>query len=569
MRSGIAFVWLAACALPASGQLLRGTVTEAGSGRAVVGALVTIHTSTATVGEIPFRRAITNQRGDYALQLPPGLYRATFRRVGVSPAVRDVAIDSGQTVVVDVQLERFTTLPAIAVRDAEICTIRGFDALRVAQLWEAAHISLSVVAASQQDTTVHRRLIRFKRVRRLTDSEIVEESFKTFNEYDGNSEPMFRSLSGDSLSRLGYWEITGPESMTFYAPDAEALLSKAFLRDHCFQLARTRSSLPGMVGLSFQPAKGRPPNEIVGTLWLDERSYELQRIEFEWLGLRAQLRNRHVRGELQFVRLPSGHTIVKHWSLVMPRPRVRTVRIGATSTIDEFGMDDLGEDGGFIQIGGLDGAGAPGSVKGRVTDSRGAALRNTRVRVEGLARTTTVDDQGHFRFDSLPPGVYSLVAEHPDFDAYHLRVGTKSLVLEEGATRTLQFRAATEKVTMTQLCPRRIKTRATLHVTLVDRVSQQRLVGVPVRLNWFRVVAVRRGDVLGYETRDVNVDWKTNDDGSVMFCSIATGVQLVFGFLSEDGRFSPLQTFQLGPWQDEIALLRVSMPDGERKRQPR
>jgi hypothetical protein len=73
------------------------------------------------------------------------------------------------------------------------------------------------------------------------------------------------------------------------------------------------------------------------------------------------------------------------------------------------------------------------SVVGVVVDSiHGGPLRGALVVVEGTDVEATVDDQGRFRIDSIPPGPHQLGLFHPLLDSLGVAVGTGKLTLESG-----------------------------------------------------------------------------------------------------------------------------------------
>ncbi|MFN2565143.1 MAG: carboxypeptidase regulatory-like domain-containing protein [Gemmatimonadaceae bacterium] len=64
---------------------------------------------------------------------------------------------------------------------------------------------------------------------------------------------------------------------------------------------------------------------------------------------------------------------------------------------------------------------APVSIRGVAYDSlRGEPLRNAFIAVVGTARSAHSDARGHFRVDSVPPGVYVLAAQHDVLDSLGL-----------------------------------------------------------------------------------------------------------------------------------------------------
>jgi hypothetical protein len=117
------------------------------------------------------------------------------------------------------------------------------------------------------------------------------------------------------------------DSSEYYAPDAEVFFSEAFLQHHCFKLERD-DDYEGQVGLAFEPTRGRDVPDVMGTLWLDEDTAELSRLEVRYTDLRSHLRRRHARAEVEFARLDNGTWIVQSWLIRMPIVRIDRPRVG-------------------------------------------------------------------------------------------------------------------------------------------------------------------------------------------------------------------------------------------------
>lgn len=127
-------------------------------------------------------------------------------------------------------------------------------------------------------------------------------------------------LSGDSLSKIGYWQPTGDgRTIVYHAPDADVLLSAAFRRDHCYSLADRPRNRRGLVGLAFAPLPERTTGEVEGVLWLDERSFELRLVEFRYVG--GGDLGEAAGGELHFERLTNGAWVLRRWFVRMPHAR--------------------------------------------------------------------------------------------------------------------------------------------------------------------------------------------------------------------------------------------------------
>ena len=86
---------------------------------------------------------------------------------------------------------------------------------------------------------------------------------------------------------------------------------------------------PGLIGVSFEPVRGRKIADIAGVVWLDQRTSELRRIVFRYVN--AGFISRYGGGgETNFRRLPSGAWLISSWhlrspNLVLQRGMIRRV----------------------------------------------------------------------------------------------------------------------------------------------------------------------------------------------------------------------------------------------------
>lgn len=543
----------------AAAQTVRGSVIERGSNTPLVGALVTLDIEGTAANVTPLRRTTTNQAGTYSIRAPgAGRFRLTFRRIGARAHIEAVTLSADAVLEVNVQLDAFTSLPAVAVRDSSLCIARNADNVRVAALWEAARTSLSVLTASSAETITGARLVRFTRQRNSDDFEISGEELHSYDARDGIGEPLFRSRSGDAFSKSGFWRMDGLTT-EFFAPDADALLSAAFLVDHCFGLRDGRREQTGLVGLTFEPVRGRPVSEVSGTLWLDANTNELQLLELEWLGLPPSLRHDRVGAQVQFLRLPTGAVIVKRWSLVMPQ-FARSEEGGLRSAFGNAHSLRLVEEGGLVIHYGLERFERPGVVSGSVARASGGPMRWARVRLMGLPHEAVVDSAGRFEFDSVPPGPHSVVVEHSEFDAFGFRVAEVEFLLDEGATRQFTLRAPSENEMVRRLCPGDNSRDATLRVVLLDAATSRPVAIAAVRLHWLQRVTTSIDRLKREQLVDVNRDLTTDDRGSAQFCSVLPSSDLTLSLLSENGTLTTIRALKLNPRQNEVLTLRVTVP---------
>lgn len=357
MPRPIVYAWLSillVAPLGASGaQNVRGLVTEQATGTPLVGVLMTL--SRVDSAGAPDVTTLTNDRGAYFLRAPqPGRYRLGAKRIGVRRFESEpFDVVASQDIERNVELEALAfKLPTVTVHSAPLCVRRADQANRVASLWEEVRTALTATQVSLRDRLVRARVVRYIHV--LNAQNLQVEAQRMVRQSDGVVERPFVSLPGDALSRGGYWRVLPNDSIVYYAPDADVLLSASFARDHCFGVADGRGERAGLTGMTFEPASGREEPDVRGTLWLDARTFELKLVEFRYSRLPITTANRHIGGEVHFARLPTGAWIVERWFIRMPRysnrPTTRSTGVPGQPPIVEYGLTGLVEEGGTVTV---------------------------------------------------------------------------------------------------------------------------------------------------------------------------------------------------------------------------
>lgn len=135
----------------------------------------------------------------------------------------------------------------------------------------------------------------------------------------------FAAIDPDSLAEAGYVIGDPMSGWSYFGPDETVLLSPSFARTHCFRLVRERGQ-PGLIGVSFEPVRGRRIADISGVVWIDQRTSELRRIVFRYVNAGFISRYRG-NGETRFVRLPSDAWLISSGHLRVPRLEMRRYRI--------------------------------------------------------------------------------------------------------------------------------------------------------------------------------------------------------------------------------------------------
>ncbi len=309
----VLLAWMVLGAAPLRAQAVAGTLVSVPAGAPVSGALVTLLDG----GGVAVDTAQSDAEGRFALKAPgAGGFQVRAERVGYATSVSPTfSLTAGE--VREVRLE---TAPAVAMLDElrvtapdRQCVIDPRGGIRTAALWEEARKSLALAEWARKRNTFLYTLRKFERE---VDPERGEVRRDTAVTEVSNTVTPYVSLPAEELARGGYVRLE-EEGTVYYSPDAAVLLSDAFLDGHCF---RVRLGDAGeVVGLAFEPVRGRKLPDVRGVIWLDARTAELRSLEYSYTGLRQDLSiEREWGGRLHFERLPDGPVIVRRWDIFMP-----------------------------------------------------------------------------------------------------------------------------------------------------------------------------------------------------------------------------------------------------------
>ena len=304
----------------ANAQELRGTVMNA-DGTTPAGGVVAVLLHPTRDDSI-IARAVSNERGRFALKAPPVTGgRLRLLRIGYEPMlVGAITLAAGQVRNVSYTLSGIRIqLAAVDVKATSRCEVRPDGAKLVAQLFLQARTAL---IASTTPIVGSASAAQFASYRRSQDRRgALIAPLRRVMQSGATLRP-FASLDVDSLAKVGYVVADGAEvtdGATYYAPDANVLLSDTFLAGHCLQLVQGKDSLAGSIGIGFRPVANRGQKvDVRGTFWLDRATSELQYLEFEYDGLPGVMRDAGLGGRVDYARLSNGSWFVSSWSLRMP-----------------------------------------------------------------------------------------------------------------------------------------------------------------------------------------------------------------------------------------------------------
>ena len=507
------------------GQSVRGVVTDR-TGAPAHSAIVTLERVQPGTKGLEVRSVLVDERGAFALGAPTaGTFAIIVRRIGSRPFRSDtITLGTGESRRLDIVLDAIRpdasnayALDRVTIASATPCRTATDHSVRIADLWDNARTALLATAISARDSLVRRRLIRYERARDATTLAVQSEQVRAFEAVGGTGGGFFRSISADSLSKVGYWQRNGTGSARFHGPDENALLSSEFLADHCFTLVEPDSTRPELLGLGFEPAENRrggdAPPEIRGTIWLDRQTAELRFLEFHWIKLPPGIPEMPLGGFIRYSRLSWGPWFVQNWWLRMPEGL--TIERGSSSS--RFGIL---EEGGLVQAADAVQQGAkPANLTGVLRDPEALPLGGAHIAISGTTLHTITDREGRFAIDNVPPGLQVLVAEHPRYESLGVPAAKLDLLLDDGERRALTINASRADEIPQQLCGESLSTSSgALRLTVVDGRTKKPIPGLRVTL------ANREAKVSGsgYVAKQV-----TDERGVSLFCGAPAETLLV------------------------------------------
>ncbi|MCC6930169.1 MAG: carboxypeptidase regulatory-like domain-containing protein [Gemmatimonadaceae bacterium] len=484
---------------PLLAQVVRGTVTQSTSRAPVVGALVELVRADTAVTRVA--SALSDASGSYALRAPgAGRYQLVAKRIGVHRfASPPFELATGETRTLDVSLEPLEyRLPTVVVTANSVCSVNPGERDRVAALWDEARTALDAAEISQRDRLFTAQVTRYVRELEPGTLKVLRE---TRSEVRGVVALPFSSLPAESLAVTGYWRDVDSTRTRYYGPDARILLSDAFLDTHCFRQVRGHNGRRDQVGLAFAPTRRSAVPDVVGTLWLDARSFELRAVEFAYDRVRAGVDSARIGGELQFARLANGAWLVRRWFIRVPmngRSQDAVATEGSSPwVLVRPSSLALSEEGGVVTTDEQRPALRLATLAGTVRDSGGQRpLPGAIVRVAGSAREVTPDADGRFVLDALPPSQFTVTVRAPGYDALGIAAIEQTVAVGEGEVRRITFTAPSARGIASRLCGGREVPfgRGTVHLTVRDSASGAPLAGVAATARWMSTLARAAGD---------------------------------------------------------------------------
>jgi len=316
-------------ALPA--QSVRGQLTDSITRAPLAGAFLTLVDERG----VEKARTITNNAGEFLLTAPAaGAFRLRSKRIGFRPYVSPpLTLTAGGAISYSAAVDPIpVALAQVVVQGERQCDVEA--GASVAAVWEEVHEALAAVSWTSRDPAYWYAITRFSRETSPGGRPRGPDS--TWRD-DGYRPIPIKSAPPQQLELEGF-VVVEQDGWTYHGPDADELISDAFLRTHCFETKPGRGETEGLIGLAFTPARDRTLPDITGTLWIDRGTAMLHHLDFTYVRLPQELVASRAGGRIEFMRVPSGAWIVRDWVIRMPVAQVkqRPMAMGTELAVVKF-----------------------------------------------------------------------------------------------------------------------------------------------------------------------------------------------------------------------------------------
>lgn len=438
----------------AEAQTIRGRVVAKADGAPVGGAIVLLIDTTGH----PVATKFAEDSGSFSFVAPaPGRYAVRAERVGFLAAISSFVLvrQSDANDIIVTMTSEGVSLRAIVVNADRRCLVRPQEGVATAQLWSEARKALSATqltalaqAGAKARRDPHRFLVRWRSTSRDLDSSAVTVLHSDEVVQVNETMTPFASADLDVLARNGYMIGTADSGSTFFAPDADILLSDRFLDSHCFRLEEAdRDRRDIVIGLAFEPVSLTSDRrsthvDVRGVLWLDRESAELRYMEYHYVNLPPQQMTSHAGGLLEFRPLPDGRWVVWRWYIRVPVLARHYVALNSARGDWRTAIAKIHEDGAELLE--VMPAGthrnSVGTLRGTVTDSlSGAPMAGVRVFVSGTTYAAVTRADGSYRIDSILPGRYTVSLIAPRVDSLLLDPPVQTFNVSAGDNKEIDL----------------------------------------------------------------------------------------------------------------------------------
>jgi protocatechuate 3,4-dioxygenase beta subunit len=533
---------LLAGAKAAVAQTVRGSVVAAGD-QPVSGVVVIL----VDAGAREVGRALTNERGEYRLTAPrPGSYRLRTLRIGFQSLLTEpfsLVVDDDIIRHLAVSTVAFALDTVRAVGKNPCKVVAGDSTSVVAAIWDQVRNALIATQLSFNTRTIYSTSITYQRMMDIRSQRIGSQSIDVKGEY---VQQPWRSLSADSLRKVGYIYTARDSSRVYHAPDISVLLSDVFLEDHCLRI--DDGSTAERLGIEFSPTSARRNTpEIRGTIWLNRRTNELSALEAGYINRITREEERIARVEVGFTHMRNGMWAISRWSIRMPVPILTPVYSPTYAVMRyEPRLDSMKVTGGELVMVTTTGTRRdtvwmrpPLSLRGTVVDSlSGDPVRRAIVSLAGTIQVDTTDSDGRFTIAGVLPGRYSLNVTTPSLDSLNA-VDQRSIVFADSSMR-LTVRVPNASMIAGTVCGRdntASRLGAGILLGTVVRPDSSPVANASVAAQWNEILITNGGA----SNRIREAQTRTDARGVFRICGLALGTTFTVSARTDSGETSPVR----------------------------
>lgn len=477
-------------------QTTTGVLVDGSSGLPIEGAMVWLVDQNGI--DLPAR--LTDAQGRFFLRAPlAGRYHLAADRIGYE-AVSSEPFDLTDGSTVEYRLSTQTrafSLEGMTVETeaGQRCRVGPAEGAATAKLWYEARTALGTAVITEREALLDVRLERWERLLEPRSLTVREDSRETV---EGASENPIRSRSAEYLRDNGFIQETPEGDHLYFVPDADVLLSDAFLDQHCFSVEIGENEEEGLVGLAFRPIPGQTLPDVEGVLWLDGTTAELRYLEVDYTRQPYEVRTGDLGARVEFEGLPNGSWVIRRWWLRIPQVGIERYGGLARDVEERLALTGVIEVGGELTDIRVRGQAVEALSTGRATiegivvdsiDVPGLAgiaesIPGAIVYVEGTGFSARSDAEGRFTIEGLPPGSYRIGVDHPLVRARAVAPPTWPAELRGGLTTDFALTLPTAESIRTDLCPSQAPGAAVVTGRVLEDETREPAAGASVEIGW-------------------------------------------------------------------------------------
>jgi hypothetical protein len=400
-------------------------------------------------------RALTNDGGEFRVAAATaGVFRLRSLRIGFRPTTSAaLPLGAGQELTHRLDLVGVpVSLDTVRIVGRNSCRVPTDSAAATFAIWEQVRAALTATQLSAGARGVDATLMTFNRALEPDRERVLYQSAWIVS---GLTRSIWKSPTPDSLRRAGYVVEARDGSVTYVGPDLGVLLSPEFIEDHCFRLATARDQR--LIGIAFEPTRER--NRVAGisgTVWVDRRSAELRRMEFQYVNATREQMFGHAGGQMEFAPVKGGAWVISGWHIRMPVLTLRPTRQSSGAMEMQPQVSEIRVEGGEVVVvtrrGDTLWARPPMPLMGVVSDSAtGAKVDSARIVLRGTVLSATTDTGGRFRIPDVLPGQYTVDVHTPALRRFGM-VHSVPLTFTDSATPVM-VRVPSAAQVIDAVCP--------------------------------------------------------------------------------------------------------------------